>query len=351
MIVTMGVRPVSITPLGMKRITSTKREKKRSVAGVRRVSKGDARNIMRRDEMTQERAAWLEERRKGCGGSDIAAIMGLSPWKTAYQCYLEKRGEGQGSEENDAMRWGKIAELSLRQFYSDETGRAVRLPNKIMYHKEYPYLLANLDGFTDDGRIVELKTARYPKGWGEPGTAEVPESYALQVQHYMLVSGFHVADVVVSIGGGLPSIYVVPEDLELQQMIIDACREFWARVVAGNPPEIITYVDATTRFGYGATQGAVIATDEAVLQAAELRIVQAERKALESREEDLKAKLIIAIGENGDYLVDSVGDTLVTYKLAKGRETFDSKSFAKDDPVTYLRYVKVGVPSRRFLIK
>ena len=42
-----------------------------------------------------DHALWLEERRKGIGGSDVAAIMGLSPWKTAYQVYQDKRGGGE----------------------------------------------------------------------------------------------------------------------------------------------------------------------------------------------------------------------------------------------------------------
>lgn len=43
--------------------------------------------------MTMHGPQYLEERRKGIGGSDIAAILGLSPWKTAYQVYQEKRKE------------------------------------------------------------------------------------------------------------------------------------------------------------------------------------------------------------------------------------------------------------------
>jgi predicted phage-related endonuclease len=43
--------------------------------------------------MTMNGPQYLEERRKGIGGSDIAAVLGLSPWKTAYQVYQEKRKE------------------------------------------------------------------------------------------------------------------------------------------------------------------------------------------------------------------------------------------------------------------
>ena len=167
-----------------------------------------------------EKALWLEERRKGIGGSDVAAIMGLSPWKTAYQVYQEKRKEVEDWSGNDLTDWGKRMEPAIRQWYSDKTGRDVRLPDKIMYHPQHPFMLASLDGFTDDGRVVEIKTARNGKEWGEPGTNQIPDYYAVQVHHYMTITGFQVADIPVSIAGGSPSLYVVEADKEISEMII-----------------------------------------------------------------------------------------------------------------------------------
>ena len=135
------------------------------------------------------------------GGSDIAAIMGLSPWRTPYQVYQEKRGEAEGFTGNEATDWGIRLEPTIRQWYSDVTGRPVFRPEGILRHKQYDYMLANLDGYTEDRRVVEIKTARYGKGWGEPGTDAIPDYYALQVHHYMTITGYEVADVAVSIGG------------------------------------------------------------------------------------------------------------------------------------------------------
>lgn len=298
-----------------------------------------------------DQALWLEARRKGVGGSDIAAIMSLSPWKSQYQCYLEKRGEHPGTEETDIMNWGKRMEPTLRQWYSDKTGRSVRLPDKIMYHKDYPFLLANLDGFTDDERVVELKTARYSRGWGEPGSNEIPDAYNLQTQHYMLVTGFPVADVVVSIGGTPPELYIVPADPELQQMIIEAATEFWRRVQEGDPPAPVTYSDAVQRFGLSTVEGVVLAPGEAIESINHLRAVREQIKELEASEEAIKAELIILMGEKGDCLADAIGQVLVTYKISKGRRSFDAKAFEKDQPDVYAKYVRIGVPTRKFLLK
>ena len=294
---------------------------------------------------------WLEERRKGIGGSDVAAILGLNPWKTAYQVYQEKRKEIEAWQGNDATDWGKRMEPAIRQWYSDTTGRCVRLPDKILYNSKHPFMLASLDGFTDDRRVVEIKTARSGKNWGEPRTNEIPDYYALQCQHYLATTGFKVADVVVSIGGGSPDLYEIPEDRELQEMIIDAEADFWQRVVDGNPPDPVTYADAIQRFGRSAAEGIVVASDEAIHAVNKLRTVQGEISKLKVAEEEIKGKLIIALGEMGDTLVLSDGTRLITYKLSKGRTTFDAKTLGKELPDVYKKYLKTGDPQRRFLVK
>jgi len=294
---------------------------------------------------------WLEERRKGIGGSDIAAVMGLSPFKTAYQVYREKRREVEDWQGNTLTDWGKRMEPAIRQWYSDTTGRDVRLPDKIMYHEKYPFMLASLDGFTDDRRGVEIKTARSGKLWGEPGTNQIPDYYAIQCHHYMIVTGFEVFDVPVSIAGGSPELYEIPADKEIHEMIIDAAAGFWQRVVDGNPPDPVTYADAVARFGQIRSEGAVIADREAVSRVEGLREVRFRIGELEAKEEELKGKLIITIGESGDTLIDDGGNTLLTYKLSNGRKSFDSKTFEKEQPNLYQRYIKTGEPSRRFLLK
>jgi putative phage-type endonuclease len=298
-----------------------------------------------------EKALWLEERRKGIGGSDVAAIMGLSPWKTAYQVYREKRKEVEDWSGNDLTDWGKRMEPAIRQWYSDKTGRNVRLPDKIMYHPQHPFMLASLDGFTDDGRVVEIKTARSGKNWGEPETNQIPDYYAVQVHHYMTITGFQVADIPVSIAGSSPSLYIVEADKEISEMIIEACAKFWERVQSGNPPDPVTYADAVARFGKSSSSGAVIASGNTMIDLEELRSVRQQMKDLAEREEFLKGNIITFIGESGDSIVNESGETLLTYKLANGRKTFDSKAFEKDHPNLYLKYIKTSEPQRRFLLK
>lgn len=300
--------------------------------------------------MGESHAQWLEERRRGIGGSDVAAILGMNPWKSAFRVYQEKRKEVDDWQGNEATDWGKRMEPAIRQWYSDISGRCVRIPEKIMFHENHPYMLASLDGFTDDGRVVEIKTARSGKGWGEPGTNEIPDYYTLQCQHYLAVTGFDVADVPVSIGGGSPVLYEVPADRELQEMIIEAEADFWQRVVDGNPPDPVTYADAVAKYGRVSTEGIVAATTRESGIYVSLKHLQEEIKALEAKEEEYKAALIKALGDKGDALTYA-DKTIATYKLSKGRTSFDSKALQKDLPEIYQKYVTTGEAHRRFLLK
>jgi len=187
-------------------------------------------------------AEQLEERRQGIGGSEAAAALGLSPWKTAIELYEEKRAGSPLSviEPNEAMRWGVILEPVIRQEYANRTGRSVTVPEKSLASSAHPFMLATLDGIAHSvgevDRLFEAKTARSGFDWGEPGTDQVPQHYLLQVQHYMVVTGLELADLAVLIGASDFRIYEIAADPELQQMIIEGEREFWTRVETGNPP-------------------------------------------------------------------------------------------------------------------
>lgn len=299
---------------------------------------------------TSDRAAWLQQRRAGIGGSDVAAILGMSPWRTPLEVYLDKRGEAAPDFDNESMIWGRALEPVIRQQYAERTGREVAVPASILVHPKHEFMLANLDGVTDDDRVLEVKTARSGQDWGEPGSAEIPEVYALQVQHYLAVTGFVVADVAVLIGGSDFRIYEVPADPELQGLMIEAEATFWQRVIDGNPPDPVSFAEAQLRFGRSAATGAVEADTYVITAVNELRDVRGQLKALEAREEAAKAVVMRALGDNGDTLIDR-GRTLATWKLAKAPSRFDSTAFQAAHPDLHKQFTRLGEPSRRLLIK
>jgi putative phage-type endonuclease len=180
----------------------------------------------------------LAARRNGLGGSDSAAALGLSPWKTALELWAEKSGQITAPAEiSEPMRWGNLLEPVIRQEYAERTGRTVVVPPETLVHPTHKWMRANVDGIAEVARLFEAKTARTADGWGEPGSDEIPQPYLIQVQHYLHVTAFPVADVAVLIGGSDFRLYEVPADRELQDMIVDGEAEFWRRVESGEPPE------------------------------------------------------------------------------------------------------------------
>lgn len=301
-----------------------------------------------------DRDAWIQARRTGVGGSDVAAILGLSKWKTPLQVYLDKRGEGVEQQDNDAMLWGRYLEPVVRQAYADQTGNEVRVLDEMVRHQVHDFMIANLDGFVlqEDGprRVFEAKTARTGEGWGEPGSDQIPQPYLLQVQHYMEVTGFCVADVAVLIGGSDFRIYEVPADRELQEMLIEAEAEFWQRVQRGDPPEPVTVADAVARWGHTSRSDLVMA-DADVLQAIQtLRTARADIAVAEAIEESAKAIVLRALGEC-DTLVDASGKTIATWRASEAPRRFDTAAFRAAHPDLAEQFTRAGEPSRRFILK
>jgi len=295
---------------------------------------------------------FITARSTGIGGSDVAAILGLSKFKTPLAVYQEKRGELSPQPDNDAMRWGRYLEPVVRQAYADATGYEVRVPTSMLRHPRHEFAVANIDGFVDGdaGRIFEAKTARTADGWGDAGSDQVPQAYLLQVQWYMEVTALHVADVAALIGGSDFRIYTVEADHELQQMLLDAAAEFWQRVQRGEPPEPVTVADAVARWGRASRAEQVVA-DEATLTAVyKLQALKAQQATLDAEEETARAVVLRALGER-DTLISPDGKTLCTWRASAAPQRIDTAALKAAHPALAAQFTKAGEPSRRLLLK
>ena len=158
------------------------------------------------------REEWLKYRKQGIGGSDVAAILGISKWKSAIDLWLDKTNQTDDTaEENEAMQWGNIMEPVIRNHFAEVTGKKVVEVHAMLQHPKYPFMLADVDGVTTDDKgnpaILEIKTAsEYKRGDWEDG---VPAYYQTQVQHYLFVTGVMKAYVAVLIGGNCFKVFEV----------------------------------------------------------------------------------------------------------------------------------------------
>lgn len=211
--------------------------------------------------------AQLEERRSGVGGSDAATVLGLNPYATAYELYLDKRGDAPEEDENflkEARYWGSRLEAPVADRYAEESGYKVQKANQMIRSKKHPFMLANIDRKVvgEDRRIgFEAKTAARPDGWGDTGSDEIPPYIMIQCQHYLAVTEYDVWDLAVLIGNRDFRMYRINPIQNIIDQLIEAETEFWDRVTTGVPPAPQWQSAATTRLIknlYPGTNGQVV---------------------------------------------------------------------------------------------
>lgn len=192
---------------------------------------------------------WLEDRRQGIGGSDVATVLGLNKYKSPYQLWLEKTGQvNVASAQSEAAYWGNTLEEVVAEEFSKRTGKKVRRRNQVFEHSEYPFLRANIDrDVVGENAILECKTANQflANEWEDD---EIPIQYICQVQHYMNVLNLDYVYIAVLIGGQKFVWKKMDRDQELIDMITDRLVEFWTENVEKGIEPAIDGSKATSDF-------------------------------------------------------------------------------------------------------
>lgn len=194
-------------------------------------------------------AQWLEERKKGVGSSEVAALFGLCPdsWKhgTPLKLYAHKVGLAPPVDESDAMLLGKLQEpVVARMTEIKMPGIRIHAPPPFTVFRlnSSPRVMASLDRLTtdEDGiRVLELKTADFFAGedWeDDEGNPCVPMHYQMQVQAQMHVTGAKRARLAALVGRK----FLTPFDIEYEPQVgaeIERRVEaFWRCVEERRPP-------------------------------------------------------------------------------------------------------------------
>ncbi|MCY9191172.1 YqaJ viral recombinase family protein, partial [Bacillus mojavensis] len=196
--------------------------------------------LAKTSEMSRDK--WLIERRKGIGGSDASVILGLNKWKTPFELWLDKTGQVPISEsQSEAAYFGSLLEDIVAKEFEIRSGKKVRRKKAILRHPEHDFILANVDRMiVGEKAILECKTtsAYNLKEWEDE---EIPESYIVQVQHYLGVLGpeYQKAYFAVLVGGNKFVWKEIERDDELIDLIFEAEIEFWNdKVLGGQAPAL-----------------------------------------------------------------------------------------------------------------
>lgn len=305
------------------------------------------------DEVSMSRDEWLEFRRTHVGGSDVAAIMGLSPWRTPYQVWAEKSGLAVPEDISGKPRveWGTRLERVVAQKFRDEhpdLGMWLQDPEETVAFvpEDRPWAMATLDGIVSEGpgerAVLEIKTAHFPTAREWEGG--VPAHYLAQVNHYLSVTGWRRAYVAVLIDGWDYREFTVERDDADVAVVEGAVDAFWrAFVETGTPPEATAADSGAVLEAHAEPDGDYLPGDGSQLEMVEEWSEATQRAKRAKREaDDLAVRLRQQIGDARGL---EFAEGRLTWTRSKSSR-FDSTALRKADPETYDRYVRETLTQR-----
>lgn len=284
---------------------------------------------------------WQELRRKRIGGSDIGAIVGVNPYKSIVDVYIDKI---QGSEfkGNEATHWGHMLEGTLMKEF------ASRHSELITYQAPYSvvdnFLIANLDGVLEDKEtgeygVLEIKTTSTwnKKDWEDD---VIPQSYYAQVQHYLMLTGYKFAYVAVLIGGQQYKEFRVERSEEDIELIKNKATEFYKENILKEIPPMPDGSDAYME--YLKKKAAEIENNELIeladleIKAEELNHISKQIKELQKEEQLLKEIILDRmIKENTQKA--KIGNHKFNIQNSPN-PSLNKEKFKKEDPEFFEEY-------------
>jgi putative phage-type endonuclease len=240
-----------------------------------------------------DRTQWL-------GSSDIAPIMGISPWATPLDVYFAKIGMPRppDPERMRLFRRGKHLEPAILNMFEEEIGISLIARGLRYRSKSHPWMAAEIDAEYSDStsriRNVEAKSVHphAARGFGEPETDQLPVYYLSQAQWGMMITGREHCTFAALIGSDL-HIYNVERDDETIAGLLEHALKFWNdHVLARVPPPPKTLHDVVR----------LLPPDKDIIAEAPLSIVELIRQFEEAKErsrndDTLAEQLKFKIGE------------------------------------------------------
>lgn len=284
---------------------------------------------------------WEQERRNSIGASELAAVMGLSPYSTPLDVYKHKKGIDRPFDPLLSFI-GHESEHIIEKWVHQFSGVQVSLQPAFMARSvEYPFIHASFDRVSLDPFMTwQFKTAHHYTGhkWDDG----IPTDIRVQVQAEMLVAGTQRAAVVVWIGGReFRLFWEVHDERFLREHLIPAARDLWERVNNDDapPPSTIAEVNSVT------TEDRPVELSEAAFETFErITVLNSDIKAQEEERDALKVAFAQYVGSADTLTRD--GQKVGTWKQQKGRVGFDREWFALDHPHLAAKYTRMGQPFR-----
>jgi putative phage-type endonuclease len=278
------------------------------------------------------REQFLLDRKQGIGGSDVAAIMGLSPWKTELGVYLDKVSDFV-DEDNKTLQRGRDLEEYVLKTYVRDKNVSIETDLSQVRDKEYPFLVGHPDGKVKDTNIFIEAKSYYGnlKDWN----GEIPIYYKTQIAHYAYLTDADYVDVAVLADRWTYGCYTYHRDVEFENKIKQASIDFWQNhVLKKIAPEISCIDDAHKLYP---TSNESIKESDGDLDAELSKLIglQESKKIIAKEEESIKTQIMDFMG-NASVLTSNLGYK-ITWKSQK-QHRINSSLLKKDDPTLYEKY-------------
>ena len=319
----------------------------------------------RMSEVLSSQDEWHKRRFNGIGGSEMAAVLGISKYQSVYDLWQVKTGRKQAFNGNDATHWGQLLESAVAEEYARITGEKIRVSRKHYTSKDYPWLVGNVDRLIlknelHDTKILECKTCTDDsavdedglKEWGQGNTyhpnfqingsrkpsGTVIATFKIYViapsdeNGIMFITGYKETDLAVLFMRTRDfRIYTIKRNEEIINAIIEKSAEFWRCVLTDTEPEM-TDEDRLNRFTKTVPSEEYIqAPSEDILQTVGmLKDIKDRINQLEEQKEQFEEEIKLYIGDKKGLMYD--GKKLVTYGNPYEKVTFDAKQFKADHP-------------------
>lgn len=297
--------------------------------------------------MTREE--WLEERRKGLGGSDASVVVGLNPYNSLYSLWAEKTGRLPPQEDNEAMRLGRDLEQYVAQRWEEKSGKKVRRLNAILKNERYPFAHANIDReVIGENAGLECKTTSV-MNLKKFKNGEYPDTYYCQCMHYMAVTGaarWYLA--VLVLGSGLHTYTIQRDETEIQALM-EAEEAFWKLVSTDTPP-IPDGSEATSHAlgqAYSQPMDGMIPLDVRESQVSRYLLLKQQIQALETEKDECENQLKASMG---NYQLGECGKYVIQWSSVQ-RSALDKKALLKDYPDLELDQYYRKTTYREFNVK
>lgn len=292
--------------------------------------------------------------RNGIGGSDIAAIVGVHPFKTKADVYARIVHGGE-QQDNHRMRLGRVAEPAIIEDYAQRHGIdfAKIERNVELVDAKRPFIRGELDGLVRGDHGIEAKLVVSPYQfalWGAEVSDEIPDQYLCQVAWYCMLAAVPRMVIVVWLNDDARE-YEYVRNADFEEKLAYAGERFWHdHILKQVPPSLVGANPASIRAIFPRNNRPLRnATDDEVALVQQFAQARESRIAAETSEESFKAALQGSIAD-AEGIVFPGGK--ITWKAAKESEATDWKAVAHalNAPSEVVRKFTTQKPgSRRFL--